>query len=81
MWTKAGSVTKCLRIQTNPDTCGQGLSYTQTAAVSSKSAVVIFTLRSREAVDIIMIHSIAAALRASKSGNHSPQQVYFLKAL
>ena len=21
----AGSVTKCLRIQTNPDTCGQGL--------------------------------------------------------
>ena len=24
--TKAGSVTKCLQIQTNPDTCGQGLS-------------------------------------------------------
>ena len=23
--TKAGSVIKCLRIQTNPDTCGQGL--------------------------------------------------------
>ena len=25
VWTKAGSVTKCLRIQTNPDTCGQDL--------------------------------------------------------
>ena len=28
MWTKAGSVTKCSRIQTNPDTCGQGLDRT-----------------------------------------------------
>ena len=26
VWTKAGSVTKYLRIQTNPNTCGQGLS-------------------------------------------------------
>ena len=25
VWTKAGFVTKCLRIQTNPDTCGQDL--------------------------------------------------------
>ena len=24
VWTKAKSVTKCLRIRTNPDTCGQG---------------------------------------------------------
>ena len=27
VWTKAGSVIKCFRIQTNPDTCGQGLNY------------------------------------------------------
>ena len=26
VWMKTGSVTKCLRIQTNPDTCRQGLS-------------------------------------------------------
>ena len=25
VWSQAGSVTKCLRMQTNPDTCGQGL--------------------------------------------------------
>ena len=29
VWTKA--ITKFLRIQTNPDTCGQGLSYTETS--------------------------------------------------
>ena len=32
MWTKAGSVTKCLRIQTNPDTCGQGLTHSGVAS-------------------------------------------------
>ena len=41
VWTKAGSVTKCLRIQTNPDTCGKGLNKRLGTMYDSNDGMII----------------------------------------
>ena len=41
VWTKVGSATKCLRIQTNPDTCGQGLYLVSTRAMRSMAHAIV----------------------------------------
>ena len=41
VWTKAGSVTKCLRIQRNPDTCGKGLNKRLGAMYDSNDGMII----------------------------------------